>query len=282
MSAQNLDSLSNKLLEGFKETFKGQHFKIGSLKINKENENTPFEIDIIPEKEGVYFIKQTFEFEEGWGYKNNSILNIIKAGKKEDIRYFNGIEPNASKSFTCAVGDTIIIPIYWNKHIVNSEFSIGEEQEREIYGKIDTKQTSWKNEERQLDWSITNTIDELKVKDVISSYAIHRHLRDESVSHSIQFEAIKTGEFILEIGTFKLPIVIYPKEATIRKKVTQVVGKQWSDRANSYSLPEGYNKNIEYALLRVGDIITLPFLSYVQNVKNPLEIDLNINIEKTK
>lgn len=40
-------------------------------------------------------------------------------------------------------------------------------------------------------------------------------------------------------------------------------------------------KNSEYAQLRVGDIITLPFLSYVQDVKKPLEINSNIEIKAT-
>lgn len=40
-------------------------------------------------------------------------------------------------------------------------------------------------------------------------------------------------------------------------------------------------KNIEYAQLRVGDIITLSFLSYVQDVKKPLEIYSNIEIKAT-
>lgn len=46
------------------------------------------------------------------------------------------------------------------------------------------------------------------------------------------------------------------------------------------ALKEDTIKNIEYAQLRVGDIITLSF-SYVQDVKKPLEIYSNIEIKAT-
>lgn len=275
---QQLDSIKRVVFNDFSRTFKNEYFRINNeVKTTYLNEDKIFfEIEIVPKKKGIYFIKQIFEYDKDWGYKNNSILNIIKVAEKGTPRYFEGKEPNPYASYTCSVGDTIVIPVYWDKHIIFNEFSTGEEQERKTWGEIDvTLRRLWSE---RLDWNVTNNVNELKVIDVASLHIRHRGPITETVHHSIQFEAIKSGEFILEIGTFKVPIVICPQESTIRKKVTQVVGLQWENRVSSST--DRYKIEAEYALLRVGDIITLTFLEYTQEVNNPKEMDLTIEINK--
>ena len=211
MFGQDLDSLRETYLKDFKETFKNESFEIGDMVIKQDSGKSFFEIDIVPQKEDVHFIKQTFEHEEGWAYKNNSILNVVKVGKKGTSRTFSGKQPNPFISYTASVGDTIVIPIYWNSHIITNKFSTGDKQEQDIWGKIDLQNEKWKQEERQLLWDVTNNVDELKVIDLFSSYAIHRHLREETVSHSIRFEAINSGKFTLQVGSVELPVVIFSK-----------------------------------------------------------------------
>src|SRR5690606_1660614 len=216
----------------------------------------------------------------GWGYKNNSILNVIKVGKKGTSRTFSGIEPNPYISYTSSVGDTIVIPIYWDSHIIANKFSSGSKQEHDIWGEIDLQTKIWKEEKRQLDWDITNNVDELKVIDVFSSYAAHRHPYGETVSHSIRFEAIKNGKFILQIDDVELPVIISSKGKSVRKYVTQVIGSQWEENVTSTGLPYDYKKEIESAILRVGDKIEVMFIRYVQETKNPSKPKLKLEINK--
>lgn len=174
----------------------------------------------------------------------------------------------------------------WNKYIENNKFTNGDESDRENYGKIDTFYTSpLINFERQFDWEITNNVDELKVKDVVSEYIRFRHPQSEAVNHVIQFEAVKEGAFNLVIGSYRLPIIIHPQNTSIRKKVTLVMGQQWENSTTaSFSLPHGYNavnENME-AILRVGDIIHCTFMEYAQNKQDPLKIELVIEINKEK
>ncbi|MCF6347881.1 MAG: hypothetical protein L3J20_06235 [Flavobacteriaceae bacterium] len=273
---QQLDSIKKIVFNDFSKTFKNESFRINddvkTTYMNEDNEDEIFfEIEIVPQKKGIYFIKQIF----GWGLRYDSILNIIKVAEKGTPRYFEGTEPDPYTSYTCSVGDTIIIPVYWDKHIVFNEFSTGEELERKILEKIDTTQT--RSEGERLDWNITNNVNELKVIDVFSRTSSH-HVYP-SLYRLITFKAIKSGEFILEIGTFKVPIVIYPQESAIRKKVTQVEGTQYYN-SDLRASTRWYKKEPEYALLRVGDFITLTFLEYEQEINNPKKIDLTIEINK--
>lgn len=280
MFGQDLDSLRKIYFKDFKETFKNESFEIGDMIIKQDSGKSYFEIDIVPQTKKVYAIKQTFKYEDGWGYKNNSILNIIKVGKKGTSRTFSGMEPNPFISYTCSVGDTIVIPIYWDSHIIANKFSSGNNQEYNIWGKIDLQTKIWKQEERQLDWDITNNVDELKVIDLFSSYSIHRGLREETVSHSIRFEAINPGKFTLQIGDTKLPIIIFSKGKSIRKYVTQVRGHQWEDNVTSTALPYDHTKEIKYAILRVGDKIDVTYNTYIQEIKNPSKSNLKLEINK--
>lgn len=280
LSGQDLDSLSSAYIKDFKETFKNEDFKIGNLTINKKSECVYFEIDIFPQKKGVYFIKQIFEYSEDFGYKNNSILNVIKIGEKQTSRLFNGKEPNPYRSYTGSVGDTIIIPIYWNKHVIANRFSSGNKQEHDIYSKIDFDELTVKNKERQLNWDVKNNVVELKVIDVFSDYIIHRSLQTETVVHTIQFEAISTGEFTLQIGGAELPIIIFPQGESIKKYVTQVIGHQWEERVSSDGLPYDYINQTQRAILRVGDKIDFRIMEYMQKVKNPLKPNLKLELNK--
>ncbi|MFN8254155.1 MAG: hypothetical protein U0W24_00605 [Bacteroidales bacterium] len=277
---QDLDSIGRTYLTAFKETFRHENFVVGNLTIKQLSENIYFEIDIVPQKEGVYFIKQTFEYEKGFGYKYNSILNVVKIGKKGVSRTFNGMEPNPFISFTGSVGDTIIIPVYWNNHVKANEFSTGDERDHNLYGKIDIGSSIWKQEGRQLNWNITNNAEELKVMDVFSDYSVHRDLREETVIHAIRFEAISPGKFILKIGNTELPIIIFPEGESIRIYVTQVVGKQWEENVTSDGLPYHYTKEVKNAILRVGDKLDFVFLRYGQKVKNPIKLNLNLEVKK--
>ncbi len=280
MFGQDLDSLKETYLKDFKEAFNKERFEIGKMTIKQDSVKNYFEVDIVPQKEGVHFIKQTFQYESGWGYKNNSILTIIKVGKKGTSRTFSGKRPNPFISYTASVGDTIVIPIYWNNHMVANNFSTGNKQEQDIWGKIDLDHKQWKQEERQLPWDIKNKVDELKVIDVFSEYAIHRHLREETVNHTIRFEAIDPGEFTLRIGSVEVPMLIFPKGKSIRKNVTQVIGLQWEENVSSSGLPYDYTNETKCAILRVGDVIDVSFNSYVQEPKNPLMISTKLEISK--
>ncbi len=280
MSGQELDSLSNAYMRDFQEAFRGENYTIGNVTVNQKSEAVFFEVDVVPQEEGVYFIKQQFDYEDGWGYKHNSILNVIKVGPEGTARTLYGKEPNPFLSYTCAVGDTIVIPIYWNAHVVANEFSSGDQQERDIWGKIDPDKETYKNPERQPDWNINNEVEELKVTDVFSSYSVHRGLKNESATHTLQFEAISPGEFLLQVGDSRLPVTIVPRENQITKYVTQVIGRQWDDRATSTGLPQGYTKEPERATMRVGDTINVAFMAYVQKVDNPQKPDLALTITK--
>ncbi|QLG46975.1 hypothetical protein [Costertonia aggregata] len=280
---QELDSVQKLLFNNFVKVFENEHFAIQDRVQQKviHDEALYFLFKIVPKKEGNYFIKQVFEHKPGWGYKKNSILNVVKAVKKGTPRFFSGIEPSPFNSPTCWVGDTIVIPIFWNKNIVTSDFSKGEKTEREIYGKMDTVST-YNNRDRQLNWKITNMVNEVKVEGVSSSYAVHRHLKDETVSHNIRLKAIQPGKFILKIGAVRHKLMIYPKDRNITKTVTQVIGLQWEGKTTSYALPPGYSKShfVPYGKLRVGDTIAFTFLSYVQAVNNPQNIDPTIIVQK--
>ena len=282
MLGQDLEAIQIAYFEDFKATFKHEHFEIGNMTMRHRSGKGGFEIEIIPQKEGKYFIKQIFTYEDGWGYKNNSILNVIKVGRRGTPRVFNGKQPNSAYSYTCWVGDTIVIPVYWSSHVIANEFSTGDQKERDIWGALDLNKPVWKQKERQMDWEITNHVDELKVIGVYTSYAIHRHLRDESVGHQIQFEAIHPGKFTLKIGDATLPVIIVSHDQSIRKYVTQAVGHQWEERVTSTGLPLDYMNEPKHALLRVGDQISLTFNSYVQSVEDPLPQDLKLAVTKKR
>jgi len=281
---QQLDSLKNHVVEDFSKVFKNEHFSIEDEVTTKyiSEDEVYFVVKIIPKKEGTYFIKQIFEYEKDWGYKNNSILNIIKVAKKGTVRHFSSMEPNPLHSSTCSVGDTIMIPLFWNKHIISTKFSKGNQLEQDIYGKIDSVFTV-KNLERQLDWKVKNNVSEVNVEEVTSTYSIHRGLKNESVYHSIHFTALKKGSFILKVGETKHNLIIYPAKATISKVVTHVVGTQWEDKVTSHGLPHNYNKQhfVSSMKLRVGDTFVISFLGYVQNVNTPKEVNTTITIAKT-
>jgi len=264
---QDLDSLRKALLKDFKETFSEKSFEIGSMTAKQDSVKNYFEIDIVPQKEGVYLIKQNIKYENGWRYKSNSILNIIKVGKKGISRTFSGIEPNPSFGFTSSVGDTIVIPIYWNNHIVENKFSSGNEREQEIYGE----------KRKRFNWNIKNNIDELEVVDVSSSYVIYKDVIHESVDHTIEFEAIEPGEFTLQLRNVELPVIIFPKGKSIRKYVTKIVNASYNGLPYDYS-----RQKIECAILRVGDKINVTFESYVQEIKNPFKPNLKLEINKQK
>lgn len=281
--AQNLDSLKVTLVKDFHRAFGHMDVQINENVATHyvSEEEVYFKIQVVPQKEGVFFMKQLFEYESGFGYKNNSILNILKVAKQGTSRHFDGLEPNPFGSYTCAVGDTIMIPVYWNKHIIKNKFSDEEEHLQKIYGKIDTLR-QWNDKTRQLKWTILNKVEEVNVKEVTSSFSIHRGLRNESVFHAIHFEAIKPGKFILKIGERKFKIIIYPKKSIIAKVVTQVVGNQWDDGVTSAGLPYSYDKTnfLKFATVRVGDTLTFSFMSYVQNSNDPISINTKITIEK--
>ncbi|MDB4292509.1 hypothetical protein N9954_03825 [Maribacter sp.] len=279
---QELEALQTLLFDDFSEVFKEEGFEIldtVETKIISEDE-IYFLMKVIPKNEGTYFIKQLFEHKPDWGYKNNSILNIIKASKKGTPRFFNGLEPSLAYSSSCWIGDTIGVPVFWNKHINTSKFAKAEKREREIYGKREALSTH-KKETGQLDWRFTNTVAEVSVKDISTGYAVYRHLREELVSHTIRLKAVKQGEFTLRIGEIEQKLSIHPKENNISKTVTQVVGKQW-EGATSYSLPPGYDKShfVKQPELRVGDMTTITFLSYTQEVKKPKKVYTYIEIHK--
>ena len=58
-----------------------------------------------------------------------------------------------------------------------------------------------------------------------------------------------------------------------------MTGEQWED-ATSLTLPSRYKKNVQKAILRVGDTIYIHFMSYVQNVDQPISVNPNIEILK--
>ncbi|MGD1839591.1 MAG: hypothetical protein ACFB0B_01630 [Thermonemataceae bacterium] len=279
MYGQDLDSLSKVFLKDFKETFETENLEVGEVTIRQEEYAVHFDIEVIPKKEGLHFMKQVFTFEQGYGYRNNSILSIIRAGKKGANRYFDSIEPNLYRGYTCVVGDTILVPVYWNKHVVQSSFYKADEQGREWVKPLSEQQAVEPRGE-QLDWEVTNQVEELQVNQVTSGYATHRSLKTQSVYHTMQLKAIKPGAFTLRIKDRTLPVVIYPSEANIRKLLTLAIGKQWSERATSHSSPPGYKKEAQSMLLRVGDIINVTFMMYEEQTDRPVEIDLEVAVNK--
>ncbi len=284
LMGQEKRDLSKQLNKKFYNTFKNESFEISDYSIKKAPNGTQYWIiDIVPQKAGVYFLKHLFQYIENWGgYKNNSVMYVIKVGDTGTPRLFSEKEPNPYTSMTCRVDDTISIPVYLDKHIENHEFSLEEEKRiRDIYRKTDTVNEYPRNS-RTPKWKVTNHVEELNFIRINSNFAIHRHLRNESVTHSVTFEAIKTGVFIIKIRNKELPIIIKHRNAKISKLVTQTVGYQWEGNGASYSLPYKFHKEMKYALLRVGDILNISFMSYVQNVKNPKVIDLNVSIIKKK
>ncbi len=269
------------LREDFHKTFENENFGILQDKIKKDPKgNKYWLVDIVPQKSGVYFIKHLFENKDDWGRKNNSILYTIKAGEKGTVRYFRWKEPDREMSHTCWVGDTITIPVYLSSHIASHKFSLEEDlHTQSIYGCIDSVKNFFGK--RNPKWKVTNNADELGFKDVLSSESIHRGLRNETVRHSMVFEALRPGAFILEIGNVKMPIIIRSQEKAIRKLVTNHIGDQWEGRGRSDSLPYGYHKEMKYAVLRVGDIINIEFMFFFQEVNKPVEINYNIEVNKT-
>jgi len=137
-----------------------------------------------------------------------------------------------------------------------------------------------KNAERLLDWVITNRIEELKAIDVYPRYMINRGLQVKAVGHTIKFEAIKTGEFTLQIDSLALPITIFEQRKSIKKYVTQVIGSQWEGNVTSSGLPYDYTREEKRAILRIGDKIDFTFMNYKQERENPLKLNLKLKVIK--
>ena len=214
--SQDLDKVNRKVLHDFKKQYKNQPIKILSSTINQEQEDiTYFDIEIIPLESRTYFFRQVFQNEDNWGYKNNSLLNIVKVGPTDSTRYFSGIEPNPYRSYTCLIGDTVVIPVYWDNHVIRNKFTATEQRIKDIYGTIEFHQG---RDTSRIDWNPKLRIQELKIVGFNSSYAIHRGLQEESVNHSIKFEAIKAGEFTIQILDQKMEFSIVPKYTKIKKE----------------------------------------------------------------
>jgi len=115
---------------------------------------------------------------------------------------------------------------------------------------------------------------------VYSRFMINRGLQVKTVGHTIKFEAIKTGEFTLQIDSLALPITIFEQRKSIKKYVTQVIGSQWEGNVTSSGLPYDYTREEKRAILRIGDKIDFTFMNYKQERENPLKLNLKLKVIK--
>lgn len=263
---------SSYIKKEFVKTFENDSLKIGKDTVRTGRNGVEYWlVDIIPQKPGIYYLKHLFINQDDWGYKNNSFLHVLKVAKKGTARFISNTEP--VYGYDCWVGDTIVIPIRLDKHITSHSFSAERDA---VYGKIHSFITP--ENKRSLKWYIMSTIPELEFIKIVSSYSVHRGLKNESVNHKVLFQAIKPGHFNISLNEKEYPIIILPKNKSFRKLSTHVLGKMWDDHASSAKNRAYWT---EHAILRVGDTIAIDFLNYVQEINKPKKINTTLGVKKT-
>ncbi len=277
---QDFEMVRKQIIYELKEVLEKENFEIGKCKMTNKHEKVFFETEIIPQKEGVFFIQHQFEQRIGTDTFVYDYRNIIKVGKKGVSRYLSG-RKTVYESNNCWIGDTIILSVVWMEYMLNNKFTMG--KETGILGEVDSTFKQYRNKQpnRQHDWNFVNHVEELKIIDTVSSYAVFRSLTKFGVNHNIIFEAIKPGKFVLEVGEASLVVNIHPKNKVLKIANHIVIGRvSYSYRSGSSYNAKNTSAFPESAELRVGDILQFTFMSYIQHRNEPEIINTDIEIKK--
>jgi hypothetical protein len=131
-------------------------------------------------------------------------------------------------------------------------------------------------EEGFLKAEIQNNVPELSCMGIKFRSAVYRSLDRSAVTYFAFFKIIKEGKFNLIVGKKVVPITILPQTASFKTLSGHISTYSWEDHVSSSG---GGGYDLSNTTIRIGDILIIPYLSFVdyRGKERPIENKLEIN-----
>ena len=272
------------LKKKFSETFKDDFSIVEDTILPDKDGIKYWLVTVKPKKEGFYTIRHIFQYENDWGYKNNSHEYQISVGKKGKKRFVSSYyNPFNQACVDISLGDSITIPISLDKHIIKhkfskeSEFGLEHSFDKEVIKKYNNHIKS----KNLLKWTVKNNISELEFLSITKDEVVSPNPRFSTITYRAIFRAKEVGKFNINIDKYEsVPITIYPKKESIKTLTGIVYTSTWDDDDESSS-SSSTAYELENSKLRVEDILIVTFLAYNENSDDKKKIKKDLIISKT-